>query len=190
MIAIGHSKATPLAELDSLERRVEVSMSGLKTAMAHFKSVMSKFQQSISSGGIPDRVLINQMKMAYADVEAAAAPLDRAIGNVKSRVITPFLPVEDSVHPDHIICLIDGHKTKALSRYIREKYNLTPTEYRTMFRLPADYPMVPASTSQAHSRNIKGWSPWVDASKSPKRKARTEATKESTDTLSAKAFVS
>ena len=54
----------------------------------------------------------------------------------------PAVPVEDSVTPDHIVCLEDGKAFKMLKKHLKTKYDLTPEEYRTKWGLPADYPMV------------------------------------------------
>ncbi len=54
----------------------------------------------------------------------------------------PAVPIEDSVTPDHIVCLEDGKKLKMLKRYLRTHFDLSPEEYRERWGLPKDYPMV------------------------------------------------
>ncbi|PLS23684.1 MucR family transcriptional regulator [Neptunicoccus cionae] len=54
----------------------------------------------------------------------------------------PAVPVEDSVTPDHIICLEDGKAFKMLKKHLKSKYDLSPEEYRAKWGLPTDYPMV------------------------------------------------
>lgn len=54
----------------------------------------------------------------------------------------PAVPVEDSITPDHLICLEDGKKFKMLKKHLKTKYDLTPEEYRAKWGLPLDYPMV------------------------------------------------
>lgn len=54
----------------------------------------------------------------------------------------PAVPVEDSITPDHLICLEDGKKFKMLKKHLKTKYDLTPEEYRIKWSLPLDYPMV------------------------------------------------
>src|ERR1700722_13990139 len=41
----------------------------------------------------------------------------------------PAVPVEDSVHPDYIVCLEDGRKLKMLKRHLKTAYNMTPEQY-------------------------------------------------------------
>lgn len=55
--------------------------------------------------------------------------------------VKPVVPVEESVRDGEIVCLMDGHARKMLRHYIMVKYKMRPDDYRTYFRLPADYPM-------------------------------------------------
>jgi len=54
----------------------------------------------------------------------------------------PSVSIRSSVKPDYIVCLEDGKKLKMLKRYLASNFNMTPTEYRAKWKLPADYPMV------------------------------------------------
>jgi len=54
----------------------------------------------------------------------------------------PAVPIEDSIHPDYIVCLEDGRKLKMLKRHLKTAYNMTPEQYRERWKLPANYPMV------------------------------------------------
>ena len=63
----------------------------------------------------------------------------------------PAVAPEKSVTDEYLICLEDGKQVKLLKRYLRQKYNMTPEEYRTKWGLPEDYPMVPAKYSETRS---------------------------------------
>ena len=54
----------------------------------------------------------------------------------------PAVPIKKSVTDDYLISLFDGRKFKSLKRHLMTKHNVNPDEYRTMFGLPKDYPMV------------------------------------------------
>ena len=43
---------------------------------------------------------------------------------------------------DHIVCLEDGAKLKMPKRHFASHHNMTPAEYRTKWKLAADYPLV------------------------------------------------
>jgi predicted transcriptional regulator len=67
----------------------------------------------------------------------------------------PAVPIEQSITPDHIICLEDGAETVLLKRHLRAKYNMTPQEYRDRWGLPRDYPMVAPTYSKRRSAAAK-----------------------------------
>lgn len=65
----------------------------------------------------------------------------------------PAVPVSRSIQPDHLVCLEDGRKLKALKRHLRTAFQLSPEEYRARWKLPADYPMVAPAVTE-HRRQI------------------------------------
>lgn len=67
----------------------------------------------------------------------------------------PAVPIEESVHDDYLICLEDGAKMKLLKRYLKNNFNLTPSEYIKKWGLPADYPMVCKNYSLSRSKIAK-----------------------------------
>lgn len=56
--------------------------------------------------------------------------------------LKPAVSVRASVKPDAVTCLECGEKMKMLKRHLGTEHGLTPTEYRSRWSLPADYPMV------------------------------------------------
>jgi predicted transcriptional regulator len=69
----------------------------------------------------------------------------------------PAVPIEDSIHPDYIVCLEDGKRMKMLKRHLKTSYNMTPEQYRERWGLPSSYPMVApnyAITRQGIAKNI------------------------------------
>lgn len=66
----------------------------------------------------------------------------------------PAVPIEESVTPDHIVCLEDGKPFKSLKRHIG-LHGFTPEEYRTRWNLPQDYPMTASKYSKRRSRLAK-----------------------------------
>jgi predicted transcriptional regulator len=72
----------------------------------------------------------------------------RSLRNINSEAFSnlfyraaPMVPIEDSIHPDYIICLEDGKKFKMLKRHLKVTYDMTPDQYRQRWDLPHDYPM-------------------------------------------------
>ncbi|MBY0293509.1 MAG: MucR family transcriptional regulator [Alphaproteobacteria bacterium] len=69
----------------------------------------------------------------------------------------PAVSIEDSITPDHLICLEDGKLKKMLKRHLKTTYNLTPDQYRERWGLPSNYPMVApnyAKTRSSIAKNI------------------------------------
>jgi predicted transcriptional regulator len=63
----------------------------------------------------------------------------------------PAVTIKKSVQPDYIVCLEDGKKLTMLKRYLRSRYKMSPSEYRTRWNLPADYPMVAPNYAKKRS---------------------------------------
>jgi predicted transcriptional regulator len=64
----------------------------------------------------------------------------------------PAVPVEQSIAHDYLVCLNDGRKLRALKRYLKRKYGLSPEAYREKWALPADYPMVAPAYSELRAK--------------------------------------
>ena len=54
----------------------------------------------------------------------------------------PAVPVRRSIAQDHLLCLVCGKPQKILKRHLTTAHDLTPLDYREMFGLKADYPMI------------------------------------------------
>jgi len=67
----------------------------------------------------------------------------------------PAVPVRKSIASDHIVCLECGRKLKTLKRHLRAVHDLSPSDYRAKWGLPADYPMVAPNYSKARSAFAK-----------------------------------
>lgn len=77
------------------------------------------------------------------DVYAAIREIaPQAAAEPAHRVQPPAVPVDQSVFPDHIVCLEDGRKLKMLRRHLMTNYHMTPAQYRAKWGLPGDYPLV------------------------------------------------
>lgn len=68
----------------------------------------------------------------------------------------PAVPVEDSIHPEYIVCLEDGLHLKMLKRHLKTSYNMTPEQYRERWNLPSNYPMVAPKYAERRSSIAKG----------------------------------
>ena len=60
----------------------------------------------------------------------------------------PAVPIRRSIHRDRLTCLVCGKRQKMLKRHLGVAHGLTPGEYRELFGLKPDYPMVAPSYSE------------------------------------------
>jgi predicted transcriptional regulator len=63
----------------------------------------------------------------------------------------PAVSPRKSIGKDHLVCLVCGRKQKALKRHLAKAHNLTPEQYRELYGLRPDYPMVAPNTSKRRS---------------------------------------
>lgn len=63
----------------------------------------------------------------------------------------PIVPVRRSVSKDRLICLVCGKKQKLLKKHLASAHDLTPDQYRELYDLKKDYPMVAPSYAATRS---------------------------------------
>ena len=88
-----------------------------------------------------NRVAVGDLPQLIESVHAALAGLGSTPAPTPE-TSKPAVPIRSSVKPDYIVCLEDGKKLKMLKRHLMIRYQMTPTDYRAKWGLPADYPMV------------------------------------------------
>ena len=81
--------------------------------------------------------LIGSVAGRLAGLEAAEAESVAAAQKPE-----PAVPVRRSIAQDHLLCLVCGKPQKILKRHLATAHDLTPADYREMFELKADYPMI------------------------------------------------
>ncbi len=98
---------------------------------------------SVSTADLP--VLINQVHKSLAGLEKGLV----------QEVLTPAVPIKQSVQKDHIVCLECGAKNKMAKRHIRTAHNLSVEEYRERWNLDRNYPLVAPDYSAQRSKLAK-----------------------------------
>ena len=69
---------------------------------------------------------------------------------------TPAVPIRRSVHQDYVVCLDCGWRGQTLRRHIATRHQLSPTEYRTRWRLSTEHPLTAPGYSERRSAFAKG----------------------------------
>jgi len=67
----------------------------------------------------------------------------------------PVVSIKQSVKSDRLICLVCGKSGSMLKRHLHTAHELTPDEYRQMFRLGPDYPIVAPDYAEKRSKLAK-----------------------------------
>jgi len=60
----------------------------------------------------------------------------------------PAVPIEESVTPDHVVCLEDGMTFRSLRPHLVSAHGLTPEAYRQKWGLAHDHPIVAPNYSR------------------------------------------
>lgn len=103
-------------------------------------------------------VTIDDILTLVERLRGTAAPAETAIPAAaiapKARAI-PAASVEQTMTEDTIFCLCCGKGFKMLKRHLGAEHGLTEAEYRAMFNLPADTPLVAPSYSKRKAEYAK-----------------------------------
>ena len=86
------------------------------------------------------------------DEEGSTGEATESGGSAKAE---PVMDPDKAVGNDAITCLICGKSFKTLKRHLQSSHNTTPEEYRAMFNLSKDYPLVAPKLSKARAQRAK-----------------------------------
>lgn len=92
----------------------------------------------VSSNPLP----ANGLAALIGSVHMSLAKLSGSDSEQNRKAQVPAVPIKNSIHDDHLVCLEDGKRFKTLKRHLNEVHGLTPEEYRRKWDLSLDYPMI------------------------------------------------
>ena len=126
--------------------------SGNKSVLALTARIVAAHvgHNAVSSAALPGLI----QAVYNALIEARPAPPPETAAPERT-TLTPAVPPEESVFPDHIICLEDGKKQKTLRRHLQSAHGLTPEAYRARWGLGPNYPMVAPDYAERRSALAK-----------------------------------
>ena len=124
--------------------------------IGHTASIVAAFvaRNQLRPSAVPD--LISAVYDALA-AKLAAQPVATATH--------PAVPIDQSVHPDFLVCLECGKKFSSLRRHIGAAHRLNPNQYREKWGLPPDYPMI--APTFASMRSISALHVWRERRNHP-----------------------
>ena len=100
-------------------------------------------------------VAVNDIPSLIRQIHSTLLELANSEYPEKEEEHEPAVPIRKSITREYLICLEDGKKLKMLKRYLRTAYDMSPSEYREKWNLPADYPMVAPNYSRQRSELAK-----------------------------------
>ena len=89
------------------------------------------------------------------DVPDAPVPMAAGEGGDKISRADPVIPIDRAVTEDRVFCLCCGRGFKMLKWHLGAEHGLTETEYRIMFGLSEDMPLVAPSYSRRKAAHAK-----------------------------------
>jgi MucR family transcriptional regulator, transcriptional regulator of exopolysaccharide biosynthesis len=105
---------------------------------------------------------VSRNQIAPADLAAVITSVYEALRSLgkpaePEPILTPAVPIRQSVSRDHVVCLECGHRAKTLARHLSAIHRLNPREYRVRWSLPPDHLSVAPGYSQERSDFAKRW---------------------------------
>ena len=100
-------------------------------------------------------VAVNDLPALIATVGQQLAGLGSTPTIQEEEKPKPAVPIKRSVREDSIVCLLCGKTQKTLKRHLTTRHELTPDDYRSMFELKDDYPMVAPAYAELRSAMAK-----------------------------------
>ncbi|ETX16324.1 MucR family transcriptional regulator [Roseivivax halodurans JCM 10272] len=91
----------------------------------------------------PDEI-VDLVRKLRREVDETAPQVDAPARDVAE----PALPISQAVTRDKVYCLCCGKGFKMLKRHLGSEHGLTELQYRQMFDLPEDMPLVAPSYSE------------------------------------------
>ena len=70
-------------------------------------------------------------------------------------VLTPAVPIRQSVKPDHVVCLECGRRGQTLRGHIAAMHALSPEQYRSRWKLSPQHPLTAPAYSKRRSELAK-----------------------------------
>ena len=115
-----------------------------------FKQSLSDSDIATITAGYAGRtdVSIDDIVMLVQRLQSLHATGDKVAAPAAHVQAIPAAPVEQAVTEDTIFCLCCGKGFKMLKRHIGAEHGLSEAEYRVMFDLSADTPLVAPSYSK------------------------------------------
>lgn len=144
---MGNDKAVAItAELISAYlKNSAVGADDIPQLAQHVPELIRRIHEAFA--GLPDPVSAEGRHDHPVEDVLEAAGLSARDG-APDQTPTPAVPIEDSVTPDHVVCLEDGMTFRSLRPHLVSAHGLTPEAYRQKWGLAPDHPIVAPNYSR------------------------------------------
>ncbi|MDX2485536.1 MAG: MucR family transcriptional regulator [Pseudodonghicola sp.] len=107
----------------------------------------------------PDEIVSLTLRLCEVFGAAATAPRPNAPTVLPPRSASdapvPALPIEQAVTADKVYCLCCGRGFTMLKRHLKAEHGLTEEDYRALYALPEDMPLVAPNYSERKAAYAK-----------------------------------
>jgi predicted transcriptional regulator len=98
---------------------------------------------------------IDQVAGLIATVHRSLSGLGQSAPASAPIPLEPAVPIRRSVHPDYVVCLECGFRSRTLRRHLRVQHGLEVTDYRARWKLSPDHALVAPAYSERRSTMAK-----------------------------------
>lgn len=102
-----------------------------------------------------NNISITRLRQLIADVQTTLQFVGKRRDVAGKLQLKPAVDITLSITNDYLVCLEDGLRFKTLKRHLRDRYGMTPADYREKWGLHANYPMVAPDYARRRSNIAK-----------------------------------
>lgn len=136
---------------DNMENKSQQSLDAVAQVVASYAGRADVTQDDILT-------LAQRLIPVFANTPAHAAsqaPAAVAAAATEKPIVKPAIALEKAVTDDKVYCLCCGKGFTMLKRHLKAEHGLTEDEYRTMFGLSEDFPLVAPKYSERKAAYAK-----------------------------------
>lgn len=144
-----------MAAKEQMDKTKNQNLDAVATVVAAYAQ-----RVDVSSDQIVD--LAERLMPIFGTAEAAQSParsgatLKQTLSVAPAKAaMTPAVPLEQAVSDDKVTCLCCGKSFTMLKRHLKAEHGLTEEEYRQIFALPEDFPLVAPKYSERKAAYAK-----------------------------------
>ena len=138
------AKTKPTSSMDVISNVASAFASRPNVSIDDIVELVSKLSAELAVDGFDGAVVDRKPTAVPTAIQAAPRQRQR-----------PALPIEQAVTEDKVFCLCCGKGFKMLKRHLGSEHGLNEEEYRALFNLPDDMPLVAPSYSERKAAYAK-----------------------------------